>query len=60
MQYCSGMCHFVACVLCALHINHDDVILLMNSTKKSVILARLSEKLPDDGHMRPKHVGATV
>ena len=40
--------------------NHEDVILLMTSTKKSVTLARLSEKLPDDGQRRPKHVGATV
>jgi hypothetical protein len=41
-------------------INHDDVILLMISTKKGVTLARLSEKVPDDGHRRPKRVGATV
>jgi hypothetical protein len=41
-------------------INHDDVILLMISTKESVTLARFSEKLPDDGHGRPKHVGAIV
>ena len=40
-------------------INHDDVILLMISTK-IVTLTRLSEKFPDDGHRRPKHVGATV
>jgi hypothetical protein len=39
--------------------NHDDVILLMISTK-SVTLGRFSEKLPDDGHRRPKHVGAIV
>jgi hypothetical protein len=31
-----------------------------NFYKKSVTLARFSEKLPDDGHRRPKHVGATV
>jgi hypothetical protein len=41
-------------------INHDDVILLTISTKKFVTLARFSEKLPDDGHRRPKYVGATV
>ena len=41
-------------------IDHDDVILLMTSTKKSVTLARFSGKHPDDGHRRPKHVGATV
>jgi hypothetical protein len=41
-------------------INHDGVILLMISIKKSVTLARLSEKLPVDGHRRPKYVGATV
>jgi hypothetical protein len=41
-------------------INHDDVILLMTSTKKSVTLARFGEKLPDDGHRRPKYVGAIV
>jgi hypothetical protein len=29
-------------------------------TKKSVPLVRFSEKLPDDGHRRPKHVAATV
>jgi hypothetical protein len=40
-------------------INREGVILLMISTK-SVTLARFSEKLPDDGHRRPKHVGATV
>jgi hypothetical protein len=40
-------------------INHDDVILLIIS-KKSVTLARLSEKLPDDGHRRPKIIGAIL
>jgi hypothetical protein len=38
---------------------HDDVILQMTSTK-SLTLARFSEKLPDDGHRRPKNVGTTV
>jgi hypothetical protein len=40
-------------------INPEDVILLVTS-KKSLTLARFSEKLPDEGHRRPKHVGATV
>ena len=40
-------------------INHEDVILLVTS-KKSLTLSRFSEKLPDDGHRKPKHVGVTV
>jgi hypothetical protein len=52
MQYCASM-------LPQYCINHDDVILLMTSTK-NVTLARFSEKLPDDGQRRPKHAGATV
>jgi hypothetical protein len=38
--------------------NYENVILLMTSTKKQgVTLARFSEKLPDDGHWKPKYVG---
>ena len=40
-------------------IKQNDVILLMISTK-IVTLARFSEKVPNDGRRRPKHVGATV
>ena len=40
-------------------INHEDVILLMISTK-SLTLGSLSEKLPDDGHRRPKRVAESV
>jgi hypothetical protein len=34
-------------------------LLNIQNAKIYIALARLSEKLPDDGHKRPKTVGAT-